>query len=117
MKAILFIDDDDDFREAITSILENAGFKVVALKGSEKLDETLKKNKFNIAVVDYFLPMENGIEIAGRIATSKYGQSIKILMVSSHDNIKPIIAKAGIKHFLSKPLEPEELIKKIDSLL
>ena len=117
MHKILFIDDDDDFRDALTGILESAGYEVINLKGSETLDLVLQNNKFDIAIVDYFLPMENGIEIIKRIRKSKKAEKIKILMISSHENIRPLIKTNGIDNFLPKPFEPEKLISTIKEIL
>lgn len=113
---IILIDDDDDFREAISSILKNDGNHVVDINGSKNLDQVLKESGFDVAIVDYFLPYENGIDIVKRIRSTEGSKNAKILMISSHENIRALVTSSGIKNFISKPLDPDELIKKIATL-
>jgi two-component system chemotaxis response regulator CheY len=113
---IIVIDDDEDFRKPIANILKSVGNDVVDVGGSGELYNILQKNEVDVAIVDYFLKEESGIDIVKKIKSNDKCKYTKIIMVSSHENIRPAIEKAGISDFIPKPLNPEDLIKKLKSL-
>jgi DNA-binding NtrC family response regulator len=113
---IIVIDDDEDFRKPIANILKSVGNDVVDVDGSGELYNILQKDEIDVAIVDYFLKEESGIDIVKKIKSNDKCKYTKIIMVSSHENIRPAIEKAGISDFIPKPLNPEDLIKKLKTL-
>ncbi len=117
MANILFLDDDDDFRDATASILEDEGHDVVALGNTLNLKSQLDSVKFDIALIDYSLPEDNGINIIKRFPECRFGKNLPIIMISSHERIRQDVRDAGIKNFMPKPLDYDKLLDKIDKIV
>lgn len=114
-KTILFIDDDSDFREAVAFILKSEGFDVVSKPDGSDLLEYLEKNKPDIAILDYHLPGENGINLAKKIKSFHATKKMPVIMVSSYQDVKEKASETGID-FLSKPLDFENLISALNRI-
>lgn len=122
---ILFVDDDPDFRSVYAQRLRDNGYTVVESEGEYPAKELLKKEKFDLAIVD--LVMENADsgfilsyhikknlpELPTIIVTginSEMGLSFSTESESERSWIK---ADA----FLNKPLRFEQLLYQIERLL
>lgn len=122
---ILFVDDDPDFRSEYSQQLRDAGFTVVEAEGETPAGELLRKEKFDLAVVD--LVMENadsGFTLCYHIkkATPEM-PTILITGINSemglHFSTDSESERSWIKAdaFLNKPLRFEQLQYEIRRLL
>src|SRR3954467_1019160 len=62
MTRILVIDDDEVVREATASFLESEQFEVVAVGDGSAGVEAVKTGRFDLVVVDVFMPGMDGLE-------------------------------------------------------
>ncbi len=108
-KRILVVDDDVDVLRVFKSILEKEGYVVeTAETGTEAL-EKIKKEKFNVCLIDVRLPDMDGIEILRHMADGS--ETVKIIVTGfSTDKVGKKAADYGADDFLVKPVKPGELI-------
>lgn len=125
---ILVVDDDFAVGDLIVAILKNSGFKhidvvksgeeaLIALKLNPTIKDSLKKNPYDIIILDIVLPDINGFDLCAKIKKSY--TNTPIMLMSGYD-IKEIqfnILKCGVDDFLKKPFNPSELITRINLLL
>jgi DNA-binding NtrC family response regulator len=114
-KTILFIDDDSDFREAVAFILKSEGFDVISRSDGSELLDHIQNSKPDIAILDYHLPGENGINLAKKIKENTETKTIPVILVSSHQDIREKAHETGIE-FFSKPLDFENLISTLNRI-
>ncbi len=115
MKKILVIDDELPNREMLSDFLELKNFSVVtAINGLDGL-KTFKKNTFDAAIIDIKMPLMNGVDCA--TAIKEIDKNFPIIMITGHvdSDYENIIKKIGIKHLLIKPLNINEIEKKLRS--
>lgn len=117
MYSILVIDDDKNTRFLIKEILELEGYKVITAKnGIEGLD-ILGENHIDLIIVDIMMPKMDGYDFTKEIRN--FDEKLPILMVSAkqlaQDRKKGFML--GIDDYMSKPIDPEELILHIKALL
>src|SRR6266566_3079365 len=60
---ILIVDDDDTLRESCASVLKYDGYQVTACSRGEEARNLLKRNKFDIAIFDLYLPEISGLTL------------------------------------------------------
>jgi CheY-like chemotaxis protein len=121
---VLLVDDDPDFVEANSIVLEAGGFEVLsASSGAEGL-EMVAKEKPDVVVLDVMMEnTDEGFAVARRIR-SRLKSSVPIIMLTSvgkvtgydynpeeHPDFFPVEA------FLEKPVPPTLLISKIKEVL
>lgn len=95
----------------LKTFLEKNNFSVVqASSGKIALKEVSKKN-FDFILVDLRLPDYNGVDLLKKIKESC--KNSLILLMTSYADIKTAVSaiKAGAYDYITKPLDPEELLK------
>lgn len=79
---LLIIDDDLNLRKTLSDILSARGYEALAAKdGAEGLD-LLKKNPFNVVLVDLRLPDMSGLEVLHRVKTD-YSSTEAIILLKN----------------------------------
>ena len=116
MARIIIVEDDLGQQEELHSFLIYAGHEVLAASSSNDLEQRLQFVP-EIALLDYNLSGETGVEIALRLR-KQYGTAIGIVMVTARslgvDRVE--CRRAGADDYLIKPVNFGELLALIDNL-
>ena len=107
----VFLVDDDPFQLVfLGAILRTAGHRVEAFEQPEALLSRLSIRDRGCAVLDLQMPGLNGLEL--QRALFEQGVTIPLLFVSGSTDVPTAVAamKRGAVDFLSKPVEPQELL-------
>ena len=114
---ILVIDDDKNIRYVMKEILETAQYTVFVAENGEKAFDVLVKEHIDLAIVDIMMPCMDGYEFTKEIRA--FDNDMPILMVSAkqlpEDRKKGFVV--GIDDFMTKPIDPEELLLHVKALL
>jgi PAS domain S-box-containing protein len=117
--SILYVDDDEDNRHAFGWLFRSAGFEVKeAATGSEAL--RLAAEKPDLVILDVNLPDINGFEVCRKIKMHPATSSIPVLHLSAYfisPDDKTHGLDAGADGYLTKPVEPQELLAQVKALL
>ncbi|MEW6036293.1 MAG: response regulator [Candidatus Micrarchaeota archaeon] len=114
---ILVVDDDRDFTETAGMFLEIKGYSSrTANNGLEGL-ETYKAGGIDLVVSDMHMPHMNGLEML--IAIKRLEPSAKVIVCSggADEDEKARLMQAGALAVLKKPVEPDILMRTIESNL
>lgn len=115
MKALI-IDDSRAMRRILTSIVKPLGFEVVeAEDGQQGLDRLFEEGPLEIVLVDWNMPVMDGLEFVKTVrATSGY-ETQKVVMVTTETEPAQM-ARAlmmGVDEFVMKPFTPDILVEKL----
>lgn len=108
-KKILVVDDEQDVRETLATVLENLDYEpYLAADGEEALD-VIRQKPIDIILSDLYMPGMNGIELLKRVKSEK--KSIIFLMITAHPTIETAVdaIKKGAYDYLTKPFHIEEV--------
>jgi len=123
-KQILLIDDDPDFVEAVKVIVENGGYDVrVAYDGQEGL-EAVAEGKPDLIVLDVMMPVMNGHEACANLKADDATKEIPIILLTAvADRVTTStythrdMLESEAEDYMPKPVEPQELLERIQSWL
>jgi len=123
-KKILLVDDDPDFVEAVSLILKSKKFDVVtAYNGIEGLNKVTSE-KPDLIVLDVMMPEKDGYAVCKELKSNPQLRHIPVLLltaVASHVPTTRYTQEMGLEteadDYLDKPVEPNVLVKRIESLL
>ena len=118
MTRILIADDHDVVRSGVRSILEcHEGWEVVgeAKDGKEAIDLALATRP-DVVVLDYALPLVNGVEATRQIRTRVPGAEVLIFTMHDTDSLVRDVLEAGARGFLLKSDARQFLISAVESL-
>ncbi|ACC81440.1 ATP-binding protein [Nostoc punctiforme] len=118
---ILVVDDDDDTREFHTFVLEQAGAKVMAVASAKEALQALAESEPDILLSDIGMPETDGYMLMRQIRALQLKQAkqipaIALTAYAGEINQQQAIA-SGFQRHLSKPVEPDELVKAIATLI
>jgi len=117
MAKILAVDDDLDMCQIISDILKEEGYSVNSSNTGEDALMKIKKNHYDLIVLDYRL---NGI--SGLVVLEKALQmrpSLQVMMISAFGDksIKTRAGELGVGDFLDKPFDIKRLIQAVQDIL
>ncbi len=116
---ILIVDDVKDMRETLSAIVEDHGFQAYHAQDAHEMMKALITYPISLILLDIDLPDLNGIEALFLMREQIGGKMPKVCFISSYQD-KKLVSKAietGGSAYLVKPIDPEILIEKIQSLL
>ena len=116
---ILFVDDEPGYSRAMTHALQKEGYEVVAAtNGLQALIKAQKENP-DLIVLDVMLPGMDGFEVCSRLRSDPQTAHIPIIMLSAkgQDSDRSTGLKVGALDYLTKPIENQMLLGKIEDFL
>jgi CheY-like chemotaxis protein len=113
---ILLVDDNDDFRQVLKTVLEGKGFGVGEAHDGKEALERMAKELFNMAIVDLDMPRMNGLDFTRAI--KKQTPLFPVMMITAYAQFYSPgeILAAGVDAFLQKPVDFARLWKAIENL-
>lgn len=117
MIKILIVEDNNNLRKMIDIYLKQNQFETyVASNGLEALD-VLDKNRIDLIICDIMMPKMDGFELIEEIR-SVY-DDLPIIIVTAKESKEDKIAgfKLGTDDYMTKPIDLEELLMRIQALL
>ena len=120
MASIFIIEDDLSLQKLYKLLLKLKGFKVIGTANNGE-NAIHKYNSFidkpDIILMDYRMPIKNGLETTKEIVKiDKRGKS-KVIFVSADKTIKEKALSMGAMSFIKKPFSQEKLVNEINSAL
>ncbi|MCX7905760.1 MAG: response regulator [Elusimicrobiales bacterium] len=119
MKKILVIDDDVIFRHLVKELLEENSYMVDTAKDGLEGFEKLKKEKFDLVILDVNMPNMNGFETLNKIREDEEIFDIPVIMLTVKSMIEDQIQgfEYGADDYIAKPFENEVLIARVKTIL
>ena len=118
---ILVVDDDADTRDVIKAILRSCGGEINCCESAAEAFKAIRDWSPDVLVSDIGLPHEDGFELIlklrkHRSKRARLMPAIALTAYASKDDKARALA-AGFQAHVSKPVEPELLVKSIASAL
>ncbi len=103
MAKILIVDDEASIRRTLRDILEYEKYEVEETRDGMECLVKLKKEKYDVVIMDIKMPKMDGIEALERIQL--IAPDTPVIMISGHANIDSAVeaVKKGAFDFISKP--------------
>ena len=122
-KLILIVDDDPDFVEVIRTVLISHEFDVRNASSGDEALQTMRVDQPDLVILDVMMRgILDGLRASEEIRRDKRLHRVPILMISSITSsdfagMFPTDEYLAIDNFISKPIDPQRLLKEVKRLL
>jgi CheY-like chemotaxis protein len=120
MAKILVVDDDPDFVEIMRMILEAHGYEVASASNGDEALRKMMEDVPDLVVLDVMMSgILDGVNVSHEMSAAPALKQIPIVMVSSitssaHAGMFPTDEYIPIDDWISKPVQPQALLQKVD---
>lgn len=117
MIKILFLEDEPNILEVTTEYMKIQGYDVTCVCNGEEAIDRLKKEEFNLAILDIMVPKISGLEVLEYINNSKKEIATIILTALGDEQTQLKAFNLKTDDFVIKPFSPLLLLKRIEAIL
>ena len=122
MKKTLIVDDEPNMRDLVIETLEELEYYGVGLLTAENGEEALeviKTKKPELVILDVMMPGMDGFEVCNTIKNELGMKDVYVLMLTAdgQEFNKQKSKDVGTDDFMTKPFDPDEIIKKAAKIL
>ncbi len=109
-ETILVVDDEAGVRASLQGILADEGYIVDAVESGEAGLQALDARRYDLVLLDVWLPGIDGLEVLGRIRS--LDAELPVLVISGHGSIETAVraVRMGAVDFVEKPLSLEKTL-------
>lgn len=116
-KRILVIDDDPVGLTLMETRLVKAGFKVLLANNGQMGLNFVNAQKPDLVVLDIEMPQMNGYTFVLELKKIEGAKDTPVIVLTAHEENKPIFERRGIEHYLVKPVNFDELFAKMKAII
>lgn len=119
---ILVIDDEPDMLDFLSTFFKDRNFEVFAATNGREGFSKAKEAKPDLITLDISMPEESGVKAFRNLQETPETKDIPIIIITGiTKDFKKFIHTRKVVHppeaYLEKPVNPDELLKKVEELL
>jgi two-component system nitrogen regulation response regulator NtrX len=116
-ETILVVDDEAGVRSSLAGILGDEGYEVEAVESGEACLGALEGRRFDLLVLDVWLPGMDGIETLSKVRS--LDPELPVVVISGHGSIETAVkaVRMGAQDFVEKPLSLEKTLVAVKNAL
>ena len=117
MKSILIVEDDITYGIMLKTWLTKKGFQIHSASNVARARKVIETETIDLILSDLRLPDQDGIDILRW--QIKHGRMIPLIIMTGYADIQSAVQamKLGACDYVPKPINPDELLKKIEEAL
>lgn len=122
MSKVLLVDDDPDFVEIARTVLESRGHTVTTAASGDQALERMRADKPDIVLLDIMMAtVLDGLNVSQVMREDPELKHVPIVMVTSiantpHAGLFPTDDYLSVDGWISKPVNPAELLQTVERL-
>ncbi len=119
---ILVVDDEADARNYLTALFEDNGYRTVTANDGKAALEAAKSEEPDLITLDLSMPEESGVRAYRNVKSDPALKDTPVIIITAvGDSMKKFIDKLKVipepEGFMSKPINPDELLKMTADIL
>jgi len=112
-KRILIVEDDRDYRDVLTELLEGEGFKIFDVENGQAGMDFLKNTDVDLVLLDLLMPEMDGVTFYNQMRNA-LKKNIPVIMLT---NFVTTVRPEGVADFIIKSnTSLDEVLKKIKNI-
>ncbi len=122
VKTVLVVDDDPDAVDFFVTVLEDNGYKTVSARDGNKALDRIREEIPDLVTLDVTMPEKSGVGVYRKLREEDAYKGIPVIIITGvSDDFKHFISSRRKvpppDGYLSKPIEPDELVRLVGELV
>jgi DNA-binding response OmpR family regulator len=114
--SVLVVEDTDEIRELVTTVLQRAGMDVRAVATGAECLEEVRRSTPDLIVLDLGLPDADGTEVCRQVRAET--ECYVLMLTARAEEVDLLIGLAvGADGYMAKPFSPRELVARVQAML
>lgn len=114
---ILFLEDESTIQEVLSEYMKMQQYEVTCVSDGEEAIESLKKEAFDMAVLDIMVPKVSGLEVLSFIHQEKKDMATIMLTALEDEKTQVKAFNLYADDYVIKPVSPIILLKRMETIL
>ncbi len=116
---ILIVDDTVINLQILGKMLTDSGYHVTAARSGREALDFLQKKVPDMILLDVMMPVMDGFELCRKIKTNPETAQVPVIFITALTETKDKITgfRAGAVDYITKPLQPEEVLARVGTHL
>ena len=114
---ILLIEDDLSLRDSLSQFLADHGYRTAVAANAKQGWEMLRRYSPNLCLLDLNLPDGSGLDLLKRVVEHRIDMKVIVMTAFDLRQVRPAGAGEVLVGWLTKPVNPTELLQLIESVL
>ncbi len=115
MKTIMIVDDEQDIRKSVKTILKRNGYKVITAVNGDDCLKKLPKHNFDLILMDVMMPGTPVKEVIKKIKNIKIAY-LTVVRISEAEK-ENLMKSKNVVGFIQKPFDINELVKNVRNIV
>lgn len=118
-RTILVADDEETNRDLLAALLEGAGYRVLCVPDGLSVLDRVRKSRVDLVLLDVMMPGKTGFSTCLALKSQPQTRLIPVVLVTGLAGADDRVhgAMCGADDFLNKPVNKQELLARVQSLL
>ncbi len=119
-RRILVVDDEEDVRVFLTTVLEDAGAETLEATDGDEAIALMVKEKPDLVTLDLSMPGKDGVETFAEMRRHPEVKEIPVCVVTGHPEFRKVIYDRAVpppEGYMDKPVDEEELVSNLKRIL
>lgn len=110
MRRVLVVDDEENIRLVLRTLLKRQGYEVETAGGGEEALELVESFGPDFVITDVRMPKMGGMDLLATLRAK--GNEATVIVMSAYGNVDMALEaiKAGAYDYVQKPFKPEEVV-------
>src|SRR5262245_24726782 len=110
MRRILVVDDEENIRLVLRTLLKKHGYEVEVADGGESALAALEAFDPDMILTDVRMPRMGGMDLLGALQAKQHPATVIVMSAYGNVDLALEAMKAGAYDYVSKPFKPDEIV-------
>jgi two-component system response regulator AtoC len=110
MRRVLVVDDEQNLRHMLQTLLKREGYEPVGVGSVEGALRELSDRPYDIVITDLRMPGQSGMDLVDQVRQRHLGATVVVMTAYGSRDIAIEAMKRGAYDYISKPFEADEIV-------
>ncbi|MFH1726032.1 MAG: response regulator [Elusimicrobiota bacterium] len=116
---VLVVDDEEDYRTIVKTVLEDAGYEVRLAEGGEQGLSAVEEYQPEMILLDWTMPEQEGPSFVQKVRSSGARKDVPVIVLTEQEfpDQEPDDLPSDVDDFIGKPFERGDLLTRLQAML